>query len=134
MFAATDTLAFWVMPAAGPRAADRPQGSAHAVGVLPPWPEQPAVPDDLPTDVVTVLGQLLSATRTALAEGDHETARETITSAETVATNKLPAGQRRDALLHGCDRILALLEADEADASDAAAEYVAAMERRLPAE
>lgn len=91
--------------------------------------------DDLPTDALAVLSQLLAETRTALAEGDHETAEETVTSAETVATNKLPAGQRRDALLHGCDRVLALLDPDEGEAeADVAAEYVAAMERRLPEE
>lgn len=91
--------------------------------------------DDLPSDVVTVLSQLLARTRTALAEGDHATARETITSAETVATNKVPAGERREALLHGCDRVLALIDGDEDEnESDVAAEYVSAMERRLPSD
>jgi hypothetical protein len=89
------------------------------------------VTDDPPTDVVTVLGQLLAATRTALAEGDQTTARETITSAETVATNKLPAGDRRAVLVHGCERILDLLKEDE---RDVAAAYISAMERRLPEE
>jgi hypothetical protein len=103
-----------------------------AVGVLAVRDEHGDVSDDPPTDVVTVLGQLLSATRTAIAEGDSETAGETITSAQTVATNKLPEGERRAALLHGCDRVRALLEAGTSDDRDAAAEYIAAMERRLP--
>jgi hypothetical protein len=89
------------------------------------------VPDDLPTDVIAVLSQLFAETRTALADGDLATARETISSAETVATNKLPAGDRKAALLHGCERVRDLLEEDEPK-TDVATEYVAAMERRLP--
>jgi hypothetical protein len=68
-----------------------------------------AVPDEPPADVVTVLGQLLAATRTALAEGDRETATETLSSARTVATNKLPEGERRATLLHGFTRVQSLL-------------------------
>lgn len=92
------------------------------------------MPDEPPADVVTVLGQLLAATGTALEEGDCETAGETLASAETVATNKLPEGERRAALLHGCGRIRDLLDEATDDDRDAAAEYVAAMERRLPEE
>ncbi len=104
------------------------------VGILPIGFETGHVSDDLPTDVRTVLGQLLAGTRTALAEDEHETARETITSARTVATNKLPRDERREQFQHGCDRILALLDADDEVDRDAAAEYVTALERRLPSE
>ena len=91
--------------------------------------------DDPPADVLAVLTQLLAETRTALAEGDRETARETVSSAETVASNKLPGGERRDALLHGCGRVRSLLDPDDGDVeADVATEYVAAMERRLPEE
>lgn len=92
------------------------------------------MPDEPPADVVTVLGQLLAATRTALADGDPETASETLASAETVATNKLPEGERRATLLHGCDRIRDLLEEAKDEDRDAAAEYITAMERHLPEE
>ncbi|TKX83727.1 hypothetical protein EXE43_22745, partial [Halorubrum sp. SS5] len=36
------------------------------------------------------------------AEGDAPTARATLDTAETVATNKLPAGERRDRIRWGC--------------------------------
>jgi len=87
----------------------------------------------LPTDVGAVLAQLFAEGRRALDDGDVETALATTASARTVASNKLPAGDRRERLLHGCARVEALLDAPEADA---AAAYLAAMERRLepPAE
>ena len=91
--------------------------------------------DDPPADVLAVLSQLLAETRTALAEGDHDVAEETVTSAETVATNKLPEGERREAVLYGCGRVHSLLDPEDGGVeADVAAEYVAAMERRLPEE
>lgn len=88
--------------------------------------------DDLPPDVQDTLVQLLEECATALEEENLSTARETIDSAESVATNKLPEGDLRDHLLHGCGRVSELLDPDEDVESDAAGEYVAAMQRRLP--
>jgi len=93
------------------------------------------VSDDPPTDAIAVLSQLFEETRTAIAEGDLATARDTIASAETVATNKLPAGDRRETFLHGCGRVLELLDPEDGDPeTDVAAAYITAMERRLPDE
>ena len=91
--------------------------------------------DDLPPDVRAVLVQLLAEGREALAAGDREVAARTVTTAETVATNKLPEGELRDHLLHGCDRVEMLLDPEAGDEdveTDAAGEYIAAMRRRLP--
>jgi hypothetical protein len=84
-------------------------------------------------DVMDVLGQLFEAAARAL-EGDAgteasrpDTARRILTSAETVATNKLPEGEFRDRLLHGCERALATLDAD----APVAAEHCRAMAREV---
>lgn len=93
--------------------------------------------DDIPADVEETLTQLLGECAAALEGNDVPTARETITSARSVATNKLPSGELRDHLLHGCDRVETLLDPeaeDEEVEADAAEEYVAAMRRRLPGE
>ena len=50
-------------------------------------------------------------------------------TAGTVAANKLPAGDRRDRLRHGCAAAIEALPDGEL-----AAAYVEAMERRLPEE
>jgi len=101
------------------------------------------VTEDLPGDVRSVLTQLFAEGQEALAEGDPETARETVSSAEEVATNKLPEGDLRGQVLHGCGRVRRLLDADvvagdessdDTDGrveADAAVEYLAAMERLL---
>lgn len=97
-----------------------------------------------------VLTQLFAEGQNALAADDQETAIRTVTTAETVATNKLPEGAFRDRLLHGCGRVRRLLGDDmdhrddtdrqgdsgstETGASDdraAAAAYLTAMERRV---
>lgn len=104
--------------------------------------------EDPPADALAVLAQLFDEGQEALAGGDVDTARETLASAEAVATNKLPEGDLRGQLLHGCAQARALLDPetgggdDEGDGPggkgadgvepDAAAEYLAAMERRLP--
>ncbi|TKX57185.1 hypothetical protein EXE44_11325 [Halorubrum sp. SS7] len=59
-------------------------------------------PDEVPHDVRASLTQLLAAARTAAERGDVDTARATLDTAETVATNKLPAGERRDRIRWGC--------------------------------
>ena len=105
-----------------------------------------SVTEDPPADVLAVLAQLFGEGQEALADGDADTAREAVTSAEAVATNKLPEGDLRGQLLHGCAQARALLDPETGGGSaegddpegangaepDAAAEYLAAMERRLP--
>ncbi|QPV64618.1 hypothetical protein I7X12_08425 [Halosimplex litoreum] len=91
--------------------------------------------EDLPTDVRTVLSQLFAEGRRALAEDDDPaTARESVTSAASVVRNKLPDGEFKRELRHGCERVVDLLDTgDEPADADAAVEYLAAMERRLDA-
>lgn len=88
--------------------------------------------EDVPTDVRTVLGQLFAEAQRALERGDTGTARESVTSAEAVVVNKLPAGELSGELRHGCERTRALLDAEADPKPEAAAGYLAAMERRLP--
>lgn len=78
-------------------------------------------PDEVPHDVRASLDQLLAAARTAAVEGDDETARAALDTAETVATNKLPAGERRDRIRWGCAAAL-----DALPNGDLAAAYAAA--------
>ena len=82
---------------------------------------------EMPPDVRSSLGQLLSNARQSARNGDHETTRSLLDTAGTVAENKLPAGDRRDRLRHGCAAAIEALPDGEL-----AAAYVEAMERRLP--
>ncbi|MEZ3163593.1 hypothetical protein ABNG03_07365 [Halorubrum sp. RMP-47] len=86
--------------------------------------------DKVPHDVRASLEQLLGAAATAATEGDDATARAALDTAETVATNKLPAGERRDRVRWGCTAALdALPNADLAAAyAIATAEAVAGSE------
>ena len=59
-------------------------------------------PDEIPHDVRAGLEQLLAAAASAAADGDAATARAALDTAETVATNKLPPGERRDRIRWGC--------------------------------
>jgi hypothetical protein len=88
------------------------------------------VPDDLPTDVVTVITQLCGETRRALAAGEYDTARATTDTMARVATNKLPEGHHRETVRHACDRITTLLDDDPE--VEAAIGYVDALERSFP--
>jgi len=90
------------------------------------------VTEDLPADVGETLAQLLTEGQAAIEEGEYDTARETIGTAKQVATNELPAGPLREQLLHGCARAAYLLDPDGELEAEAAAEYLAAMVRRLP--
>ncbi len=91
--------------------------------------------DDIPADVQATLGQLFEECETALSAEDLSTAQETVDSARSIAANKLPEGDLREHLLHGCDRVETLLDPEEEDVeAEAASEYVAAMGRRLPGE
>lgn len=84
-------------------------------------------------DVMDVLEQLFEAGARALdadaGAARPDTARQILTSAETVAANKLPDGEFRDRLLHGCDRALSTLNADP----PVAAEHCRAMAREVDA-
>lgn len=88
---------------------------------------------DIPPDVEAVLRQLFSEGQRALENGEVTTARSVVASARTVASNKLPDGDRRDRLRHGCDRVASLLGPEDSPDAEAASEYLAAMERRLDA-
>jgi len=90
------------------------------------------VTEDLPADVGETLAQLFAEGQDAIDEGEYDTARETIGTAEEVATDELPAGPLREQLLHGCARAAYLLDPDSELEAEAAAEYLAAMARRLP--
>jgi hypothetical protein len=98
------------------------------------------VTEEYSGDVMDVLAQLFDAGARAL-DGDApsdaadgrprtDTARQILTSAETVATNKLPDGDFRSRLLHGCDRALANLDAGD---FAPAAEHCRAMVREVDA-
>ena len=78
-------------------------------------------PDEVPHDVRASLSQLLAEARTAARRGDADTARALLDTAETVATNKLPPGERRDRIRWGCATAL-----DALPNGDLAAAYAAA--------
>ncbi len=90
------------------------------------------MPDDLPTDVVTVINHLCAETQRVLTEDDYDTARATTDTMARVATNKLPEGHHRQTVRHACDRITSLLDDDPEVA--AAIAYVEALERSFPTE
>ena len=81
-----------------------------------------------PSDVQAVLSQLVEAGETAVRSREFETAQQTVTSAETVSRNKLPAGDLRAQMIHGCSQVT---DALDEDFPETAAEYLRAMGRRL---
>jgi hypothetical protein len=83
---------------------------------------------DVPADVESVLLQLVREARGAFESGDGETGVAAITSAATVASNKLPESTLREQVVHGCDRTEAV--AEDGDLL-VAAEYAASIERLL---
>jgi hypothetical protein len=89
------------------------------------------VPDDVPSDVHAVLTQLFKEAESAILSEEYETTRQTVDTAETVCRNKLPEGELRAQLLHGCDRVQAALDSADGVDSDTTAEYLRAMDRRL---
>lgn len=95
-------------------------------------PKQPVdVSNDVPSDVYAVLTQLFEEGESAVLAEEFGTARRTIGTAETVCRNKLPEGELRAQLLHGCDRVQATLDPTEGANADTAAEFLRAMDRRL---
>lgn len=85
---------------------------------------------DVPADVEAVLAQLFDEASEAFERGDVETGVSAVTTAATVTRNKLPESALREELLHGCERT----EQVAADNDAVAAEYTAAMARRLARE
>ena len=78
-------------------------------------------PDEVPHDVRASLTQLLAEARAAAERGDLDAARALLDTAETVATNKLPTGDRRDRVRWGC-----AAATDALPNADLAAAYAAA--------
>lgn len=89
------------------------------------------MPDDVPPDVQAVLTQLFTEGQTAISAGDTQTARDIVTTVETVVTNKLPESALRARLRHGCERSLVALDATAEAEPAVAAGYFRAMKRRL---
>ena len=85
---------------------------------------------DVPTDVEEVLTQLFEEAQAAFDEGDVEMAVAELSTASEVATNKLPEGDLRSRLLHGCEQAETAATGEDPDTA-VAGEYVAAMDRRL---
>lgn len=83
--------------------------------------------DPLPPDVHDTLDQLLEAAIDAL-PADERTARASLDTVSRVVANKLPDGDRKARLQHGCDAVLDALDDDE---HAAAVEYLRAMRTRL---
>lgn len=83
--------------------------------------------DDLPVDVRDTLAQLFEAAGEAARDGRAETAVAALESAATVVGNKLPPGELKRRLAHGCTRAIATVEAEPL----VAAEYCVAMRERL---
>jgi len=83
---------------------------------------------EVPSDVEAVLTQLFEEGRAAVRAGELDTVRRLLSSAQTVVRNKLPPGELRAQLLHGCRRASAAVDAVE---PEVAAAYFTAMERRL---
>jgi hypothetical protein len=81
------------------------------------------VSDEIPADVRAVFLTLLVDARENVEAGDLETLRSELGSIETVASNKLPPGDVRDSLCHGCDKV----DQHAADEPAVAAEYLRSM-------
>lgn len=88
--------------------------------------------EDVPPDVSATLAQLFEEGQQALEDDDRETCRQTVESAERVVTNKLPEGELRGQLLHGCERVRHLLDPETDEDPEVAIEFLTAMQRRLP--
>ena len=82
---------------------------------------------DLPADVEVTLTQLLSEAATAARARDTEDVSAVVDTVETVARNKVPPGDLREQLEHGCAAVQRVV----ADEPLVAAEYLDAMVRRV---
>jgi len=84
-------------------------------------------PSEVPHDVRASLAQLLKNARSTAREGDETTAAALLDTADTVAANKLPPGERRAAIRRGCDAA-----SDALPNGDLAAAYATAAVERVP--
>lgn len=82
---------------------------------------------DLPTDVADALAQLLEEAAAAARARDRETLDALLSSVERVTTNKVPEGELKAQLRHGCRRVDRLGD----DEPLVAAAYCEAMRRRV---
>jgi len=85
------------------------------------------VSDDLPEDVSDTLVQLLSEAESSARTGNRSDVLPLLNTVEKVVTNKLPPGQTREQLLHGCDTVRPLLGHEPL----VAAEYLRSMCRTI---
>lgn len=83
--------------------------------------------DDLPADIHATLGQLFEEAGAAARDRRPETTVAALDSAATVVENKVPDGDLKRVLAHGCERASATVEAEPL----VAAEYCAAMRELL---
>ncbi|MFB6169091.1 MAG: hypothetical protein ABEJ43_09630 [Haloferacaceae archaeon] len=83
--------------------------------------------EDLPVDVRDTLGQLFAEAGEAARDRRSETALAALSTAATVVENKVPEGDLKRQLAHGCERAQATAE----DEPLVAAEYCGAMRERL---
>jgi hypothetical protein len=82
---------------------------------------------DLPADVEATLGQLLAEAAAAARRREVDEVTAIVDTVETVVRTKVPAGDLRERLEHGCTTVERLV----ADEPLVAAEYLNAMERRV---
>lgn len=82
---------------------------------------------DLPPDVEDALAQLLDEAAGAARARDRETLDAALSSVETLTANKVPEGDLRARLRHGCRRVDRLGD----DEPLVAAAYCEAMRRRV---
>lgn len=94
-----------------------------------PTQTDPASADEVPHDVRASLSQLLTEAAAAARENDETTAVALLDTAETVAENKLPPGERRETIRRGCAAARRAFPN-----ADLAAAYISAAADRIPPE
>lgn len=85
---------------------------------------------EIPADAASVLRQLLREAREGCREWAEADTLAALDTVERVARNKLPEGDTRARLLHGCTRVRETVSDDPTTAM----EYLRAMERLVPEE
>ncbi|ESP87146.1 hypothetical protein [Candidatus Halobonum tyrrellensis] len=85
---------------------------------------------DADGDVDAALAELVDDARSHVRAGESAELAETLDALEAVARDELPDGDRRDRLIHGCERVAAHVDDDYAVAT----EYLRAMESLLAEE
>jgi hypothetical protein len=72
----------------------------------------------LPPDVHETLTQLFASAGDAVADGDFETARQSVETAAVVTENKVPPGETKERLQHGVRELEPLLSDEPVVASE----------------